>query len=1011
MSNYGKLRVWTESNLLQEHELAQDTLTIGRAPDNDLVLHNPYISRYQARLHYDGQHWTLENASKNVPVVFQGNAISGQVTLKSGDRFEFGEMQFELEQKTDAQAQPRPTIMLKKAPETIVQDLSETQPAPQSSPAQQPPAQQPPAQQPPAQQPPAQQSPRTVMVSAAPMLKVTYATNEQGTLSNTYPLTEPHMTIGRSSDNTIVIPVSTVSRQHASLKLDAQGYTIVDEGSTNGLLYQGSLTPERRLVDGDIIRIDDDLGNFVSLTYLDPARPAPKQVKDVRFAAGQQEVTIGRASDNVIVLDHPQVSSHHAVIKRGPQGATVQDLGSTNGTYVRGQRVTHSPLQPGDTLQIALFQLVYQDDGLVQTDADTIRLDAIHLRKAVNKDTLVLLDNISLSIYPKELVAIVGGSGAGKSTLMNALSGFHPAPEGTVLFNGDDYYQNLAAYRNSLGYVPQDDIIHRDLTVEQTLYYAARLRLPRDLSDAEIAERVDTVLHNVEMSAFRSSEVARLSGGQRKRVSIAVELLSKPRLFFLDEPLTGLDPGISKRMMSMLRRLADKGQTVVLITHATSSITVCDKLVVLGRGGKLCFYGTPQEALEFFEVENFADIYAKLSQNANSSEEWQERFRQSAYYGDNVLGRIAEVAPNVVQAGQNGAPQTANSQVASGGVQPTPVVPASEQRDRSAVKTAKQANKPSRIQQFALLTRRYFAIMRHDKINLLLMLASAPIIGLIIALVANAAVFADGTPPSDAQRVVFLLAIASVFLGANSAAQELTREAPIYLRERLVSLRVMPYIMSKFVVLMLLSLVQSTLLVGVVVLGTGIPPEGAILPGLIELLIGVWLTMLSGVAMGLLISSWAPNTDVAISIVPVLLVFQIMLAGLIFPLNGCMRLSESPRFELCLDAISYPIAAKWSTDSMGTTANVNRLYYQDMAMAPPGIRPLSLPMTLPNFDTADYDSGFQRYNEDVYSVEVHQQSRRIHLLGRWGVLVGMIVLFLILAGISQRRKDRIWQVR
>jgi ABC-type multidrug transport system ATPase subunit/pSer/pThr/pTyr-binding forkhead associated (FHA) protein len=802
-----------------------------------------------------------------------------------------------------------------------------------------------------------------------------------------------------------------VSRRHASLNLDDTGYTIIDEGSTNGLLYQGSLTPERRLVDGDVIRIDDELGNFVSLTYLDPARPAPKQVKDVRFAAGQQEVTIGRAPDNVIVLDHPQVSSHHAIIKRGPQGATVQDLGSTNGTYVRGQRVSHAPLQPGDMLQIALFQLVYQDDGLVQTDADTIRLDAIHLRKAVKKDTLVLLNTISLSIYPKELVAIVGGSGTGKSTLMNALSGFRPAPEGTVLFNGDDYYQNLAAYRNSLGYVPQDDIIHRDLTVEQTLYYAARLRLPRDMSAAEIAARVDTVLQDVEMSAFRSSEVARLSGGQRKRVSIAVELLSKPRLFFLDEPLTGLDPGISKRMMSMLRRLADKGQTVVLITHATSSITICDKLVVLGRGGRLCFYGTPQEALEFFEVDTFADIYAKLSQSATSSEEWEERFRQSAYYHDNVLKRIAEVAPHTVQARLEDASQAATGPAATDGAWQSSLAPSSGQRDISAAKTAKQANKPSQLQQFVLLMRRYFTIMRHDSINLLLMLASAPIIGLIIALVANAAVFADGTPPSDAQRVVFLLAIASVFLGANSSAQELTREAPIYLRERLVSLRVMPYIMSKFVVLMLLSLVQSALLVGIVVLGTGLPPAGALLPGLLELLIGVWLTMLSGVAMGLLISSWAPNTDVAISIVPVLLVFQIMLAGLIFPLNGCLRLSETSRFELCLDAVSYPIVARWSTDSLGTTADLNRLYYQDMATAPPAIRPLSLPMTLPNFDVADYSSRFQGYNEKSYSVEAHQQGRRVHLLGRWGVLVGLTMLFLIFASISQKRKDRIWHVQ
>jgi ABC-type multidrug transport system ATPase subunit len=986
MKTYGKLRVLSGNDLLHEVDIQQETLTLGRASDNDVVLNNPYISRYQAHLRREGNAWVLENLSKNVDIYYEGNPIQGPKTLQPGGQFECGGMYIVLEGIDQPLTGGSATVRLSsEVPAETVLVTSATQPSP------------------PAAQPPVAPSPRTVLVSGIPRLKVTYRLAEEGEVTHEYSLTEAHITVGRSNDNTITIPIGTVSRRHASLRLDAHGYTIVDEESTNGLLYKGSLTQSQRLVDGDVIRIDDELGNFVTLTYSDPLRLAPTQIKDIQLDAQQREITIGRTADNTVVLDHPQVSAHHAIIRRGPEGTTVEDRGSTNGTYVNQRRVTRATLQPGDRLQIAVYQLVYQDDGLVQTDAEQIRIDAIGLHKAVNKDTLILLNQISLSIQPKELVAIVGGSGAGKSTLMNALSGFRPAPQGSVLFNSEDYYQNLSVYRSTLGYVPQDDIIHRDLTVEQTLFYAAKLRLPRDLSAAEINQRIVEVLEDIEMSAFRASRISQLSGGQRKRVSIAVELLAKPRMFFLDEPLTGLDPGISKRMVSLLRRLSDRGQTIVFITHATSSVLICDKLVVLGRGGRLCFFGPPQEAMTFFEAQEFADIYAKLEQSPDSSSDWEERFKQSHYYQKYVIKPIAEVAPdslNQQASSTNGA--------ATGGQTITP-----KPQPAGSVGTASggRSQKASAWQQFLLLTRRYLTIMQHDRVNLLLTLASASIIGLVIALVADANIFADGTPPLDAQRVVFLLAIASVFLGASNAAQEITKEAPIYLRERLVSLRVGSYLLSKFVVLALIALVQTVLLVGFVSLGSGLPPEGAFLPGIIELLIGVWLTMLSGIAMGLLISSWAPNTDVAISIVPILLVFQIMLAGLIFPLNGCARLSDSPRVEACLDLVSYPIVAKWSTDSLGTTANLNRLFYQDMAAAPPDIRPLSLPGNPPSFQVANYDSDIERSRSGDYSERAHQQSRRAHLFGRWGVLFGLTVFFLVLATVNQQRKDRLWQVK
>lgn len=1006
---HDKLRVLFDQTLIQEYELTTETVTIGRANDNNLVLNNAHISRYQARLSRQGTAWVLENISQRVEIRRQGQLVTGPTSLIPGDVIDIAGVRLEFVGATEHTAQTvTPGSLPKATPRTVVLPQEPAPPAPAApAPASAAPAPEPvPPPVPPASgttsrtvlpggsPPPAPGVPGTVVMTATPRLRVSYSTSttDQAEVSHEYELTQPQVTIGRADENDIVIPIGTVSRHHATLRLDAQGYTIVDAGSVNGLLYQGALTKEQRLSDGDILRIDDELGNFITLHYLDPSRPAPKHDIDLRFTPGQATITIGRASDNAIVIDHPQVSAYHAILQREPDRTIVKDLDSTNGTYISGQRITAAPITSGDTLHIGTYRLIYHDDGLRQTDADLIRLDAINLYKAVElKDrTLVLINDISLSIQPKELVAVVGGSGTGKSTLLNALSGVLPAPQGTVLLNGDDYYAQFDAYRGSLGYVPQDDIINRELTVEQTLYYAARLRLPRDLSDEEIHERISSVLVDVDLIAQRHTEVSRLSGGQRKRVSIAVELLARPRLFFLDEPLTGLDPGISKRMMSLLRRLTDRGQTILLITHATSSVTVCDKIIFLGRGGKLCFFGSPQEALEFFDVSAFADIYALLEQDADSPATWEARFKQSALYQRTIAQPQAAVA-----AEQRTPAATAPSPAG----RHAPPAPQNDAQPVQPASTTRKARKTSWWQQYMLLTGRYFTTVRRDRVNLTIMLLSAVAIGVIIALVTAEAVFRDAASPLTAQQVLFLLAVASVFIGTSNAAQEVAKENPIYLRERLVGLHVVPYILSKFTVLSTLSLLQSILLVLVVLPGVGLPPPGALLPGVLELIIGVWLTMISGVAMGLLVSAWAPNTDTAISVVPILLVFQIMLAGLIFPLNGWFQVA------------SYPIVAKWSVNSLGTTVDLNRLYYQDLAGAPPGIHPVSKPADLPTFHLGDYDSARALAGRTDYTPQSHAASRRMHLLSRWGILLGMTGIFVLLACVVQRQKDRIWDVR
>ncbi|MCB0205961.1 MAG: FHA domain-containing protein, partial [Anaerolineae bacterium] len=456
---------------------------------------------------------------------------------------------------------------------------------------------------------------------------------EQGQPARPQALRQFPVTIGREqAADAIVVTHPTVSRKHVRIDRRGQEYWLVDLGSTNGTSLNGSRLPpggSARLNDGDIFRIGDQQGNSVGITFrLGPQPQMPMSTIHLgQSQLGQQPVfTIGRDTSAQLRLDHPSVSRIHAEVHQKGPGHVLYDR-SSNGTYVNGQRVAgQHTLRTGEQVQIGPFKLVYDHTGFssLSSPAGNYRLDGIHLTREVRvgsrlsirpgtagtQGTKRILNDVSVSVYPKEFIALVGGSGAGKSTLMKALSGFTPA-QGEVLLNGDNLYQNFGAYRSILGYVPQDDIIHRHLTVQGALTYSAQLRLP-DATPGEIQQRISHVLQQVEMAEHVDKSVNQLSGGQRKRVSIAVELLAEPGLFFLDEPTSGLDPGLEKKMMYTLRSLADAGRTVVLVTHATSNIDQCDHVAFMADG-YMPFFGPPQEALTFFGASDFADIYSKLS--------------------------------------------------------------------------------------------------------------------------------------------------------------------------------------------------------------------------------------------------------------------------------------------------------------------------------------------------------------------------------------------------------------
>ncbi|HEU5099807.1 MAG TPA: FHA domain-containing protein, partial [Roseiflexaceae bacterium] len=716
------------------------------------------------------------------------------------------------------------------------------------------------------------------------------------------------LTIGRAPSNDLVLTSRFVSARHARVEPSGSTYAIVDVGSTNGILAEGKrLAPNTplALADGDVLRIGDPAtGNFVTLTYRNPAAARAAQAATVAHSypldPNDPQITIGREGSD-IVLDNPQVSRNHATIDQAGDKHVLRDAGSANGTFVNGQRITQHTLAQGDVIQIGAFKLVYDGDSLDEYDQrGALRIDARNLTREVRRGgkRRLILNDVSLSIEPREFVALVGGSGTGKSTLMNALSGYVQASGGHVLINGDDYYRNFDAYRTVLGYVPQDDIIHRTLPVDRALGYAAQLRLPADTAPSEITKRIAHVLEDVEMAPHRDTLVENLSGGQRKRVSIGAELLADPSLFFLDEPTSGLDPGLEKKMMYTLRRLADSGRTVVLVTHATANISQCDHVAFMSEG-RLVYFGPPAEALQFFNVSSgdFADIYTKLegiaspqdpdrwlivqrdlqseydtwqlrnpqppnSQPPTLAELWELRFRASPQYARYVAGRLAlapsgPVAGGTVAAGRSGAP------------------------------------KVSPLRQFGILARRYLDLIAQDRRNLLILLLQAPIIGLLLMLVANSdAIVGDKAFASEAKKVLFMLATVAVWFGIINAAREITKESAIYRRERLANLRIGPYVLSKIVVLTLLVFIQSLILLFIVGLKVQLPAMGVLLPAWIELFVTTFLTSLAGLAIGLAISSSSSSPDRAISVVPLALIPQILFAGVIFSLGDGLTIQR-----------------------------------------------------------------------------------------------------------------------
>jgi len=785
-----------------------------------------------------------------------------------------------------------------------------------------------------------------------------------------FPVEKELLTLGRDPTNDVVIDDAVVSRRHAELRRSGPGYEIADLESANGITFQGQRVPTRLLVDGDVLQI----GQTVTLAYRTSLEALEETVVAEKLdLRGHAVITIGRSPGNDVTLDYPAVSRNHARIFRADGGYVVEDVGSSNGTFVNGERVLPRqprPLQPGDTIRVGPIKFTFAPEALQQVDESRdLRLDAVHLNQFVGKG-LNLLQDISLAIHAREFVAVVGVSGAGKSTLLDALNGFRPAGGGTVLVNGTDLYRNFDAYRTDLGYVPQDDIIHKELTVQKALNYSARLRLPPDTSPAERRQRVEAVMETLGLTERRNVSILRLSGGQRKRVSIGAELLTKPGLFFLDEATSGLDPGTESQMMRLLRKLADQGHTVLLVTHATKNVMLCDQVVFLAKGGHLAYYGPPEEALAYFGVEDFDGIYEKL-EGELTPETWAQNYRQSDLYQKFVVARLEKsCGPQVFSSPlkkEAPLPQAAPIQVGQ-----------APRRSRAPAPSV------SSLRQFWILSSRYLDIIRRDRTNLALLFLIAPALAAIDLIAWPRNLFDVRVGDSiRAMTMLFMASLIPFLVGALTSVREIVKESAIYRRERTVTLKIVPYLLSKVWVGYLFAFYHAGAFFALKLLAIDFSQLDTL--NLVQLYITLALSVMSGVMWGLLISTLVPREEQAMILVIVVVVVQMVFSGGLLPLN-----TLGPAGVVLGDITS----TKWVFQALTAAAKAKTGVCEGMDLSGCNLPGLQKYTTDPERHVA-LDPINDRFG-DVFGADVYVTWAAIG-----AILVALFLVFLVL----QKRKD------
>ncbi|MER5732160.1 FHA domain-containing protein [Streptomyces sp. NPDC002138] len=755
--------------------------------------------------------------------------------------------------------------------------------------------------------------------------------------------------LGRDPQGDVAIDDARVSWRHATISWNGRGWGIEDHGSTNGTYVHGARVQQTELVPGTPVHLGNAQdGPRLNLTVAAVAAAAPQpaaahqaqanwqeappqqqyqqpqqqaapqyqppqqqpQVPHQQAAPQQQHqpgpgysdrspttfhhlelghvMRIGRALENELVVSDLQVSRLHAEFHSMPGGRfEIRDLGSHNGTYVNGQALPKSGtalLGPNDIVGVGHSTFRIVGDRLEEfVDTGDVSFSARHLTVTVDGGKQILKD-VTFGVPEKSLIGVIGPSGSGKSTLLKALTGYRPADQGDVLYDNRNLYKQFAELRQRIGLVPQDDILHKELKVSTALKYAAKLRFPGDTAESERAARIDEVLRELKLDIHKDKKITSLSGGQRKRVSVALELLTKPSLIFLDEPTSGLDPGMDRDVMQLLRGLADDGRTVLVVTHSVAELGICDKLLVMAPGGSVAYFGPPDEALNFFGYTTWADVFSAFENYREY--DWAGRWKGSQHF-QLYAADIDAVAPQSVA-----------------------MPPAQQMRPP----------KPQGYgSQLWTLIRRYTSVIASDKGFIGLMLILPAVLGVVSTVIPATFGLAPPTPPSnfngDAGTIMLILCVGMCFSGAANSVRELIKERVIYERERATGLSRSAYLMSKVIVLGVITAIQGVVICAIGFIPRDLPTEGLLMPPAVELCLSVTALGFTSMMFGLVISSLVKTAEKTMPLLVMFAIVQVVFTGILFKVYDSVGLEQ----------VAWLMPSRWAIAAAGTTLNLGKL--------------------------------------------------------------------------------------
>jgi ABC transport system ATP-binding/permease protein len=674
--------------------------------------------------------------------------------------------------------------------------------------------------------------------------------------------------VGRDVRADLRIPHPAISRAHLILRCVDDHWTAVDNDSRTGVFVGAERVDSVAVVDRTAIRLGSPDGPRLSFEL--------RQAPDTERSA---ELTIGRDADNDIVVSDMLASRHHATLAATPSGMQIRDLHSALGTFVNGQPVKRRTLCENDIVTVGNVDFAFTADGLVrrtETLATTGGLEIADPGLTVIDGDVMLLDRVSLTAAPGTLTAVIGPSGSGKSTLLKVLAGLRRPTRGAVRFDGRDLHLEYESLRGRLGIVPQADIVHRRLSAAEALTTAAKLLLAADTTRQELRQVISRVLEELGITELAHPRICTLSDAQRKRVSIATELLTEPSLLLLDEPTTGLDPALDRELMAMLHTLADAGRVIVIATNSLRFIDDCDQVLLLAPGGKTAYRGAPGPVAEVMGSADWADIYSDISANPVQAQERYFRRHGSA------------------------------------------INPAASPGPRSAV-----VAKPTRTRfwrQVLAISQRQSQLVVADR-RYLALLVLAPVVAGLLTLAAggSASLTTSGSAPFGPRQTIVLLIFAAFLLGSTLTARDLIGERVIYRHEQASGLSPSAYLLAKILVFAAVAAAQSALLLLTVTapgIGKHAPRTAAALSSpMLELFVDVSATAISAAVLGLAISSVSASDDSNIPLLAVVGVAQLAFVGSFVPVTG----------RPVLETIAAFTPARWGFAATASTVDLTNL--------------------------------------------------------------------------------------